>query len=298
MLWTFFWTFPFDAETPLKIYFQQTVQLEGAVMSIPYLPPSTPSSSSLTSAARVTQGLILKVITSLYGVPEYLQSDIIPTLPSAQNQKVECFKSQSKLGLIGCYWNSGAEMIPRPGSAPQLSVDLPSTATPPNNSTTPYFDEMDFFQAEVMRTTPTSARFSIRGKNSRNCRLYFDNRNIIKYDVNGAAHGMQRHYTMPQDGISQLRLWSREWDKAFIVDVEWRDYLGLGEGLKGRVACEWAEYASASAGVPGQGEDPKKGGFRSAKIPALEELLSFLPTWVVATKFTDGLVEAWEYFEV
>lgn len=74
--------------------------------------------------------------------------------------------------------------------------------------------------------------------------------------------------------------------------------MGLGEGLRGRVACEWAEFASASAGVPGQGESPSKGGFRSAKIPALEEVIAFLPTWVVVSKFADGLVEAWEYFEV
>jgi len=180
-------------------------------------------------------------------------------------------------------------MIPQPGSAPKSEHKTSSIET---------FDQADFFRAEVTRTSPTSAEISIRGKNTRNCRIYFDNRPIVRYTVSGSVTGMQPHYGIHEEGVKEVRLWSRDWDKVFTVNVEWRDYMGLGEGLRGRVACEWAEYASASAGVPGQGGNPAKGGFRSAKIPALEEILSFLPTWVVVSKFADGLVEAWEWFEV
>jgi hypothetical protein len=226
-------------------------------------------------------------------VSEYLQDEVIPLLPSASGKVVDCSKSHVKQGLMECHWSSGYSMLPAPGSAPRSSSpDIPG---PPTHDS---LYQTDFFRAEVIRTSSTTAEFFVKGRNTRNCKLYFDNRPIVKYTVDGAVHGMQPPYTIHGNGIREVRLWSRDWDKAFAVQVEWRDYLGLGEGLKGRIACDWAEYASASAGVPGQGDGPSKGGFTSAKIPALEELLSFLSPWVVVTKAADGLVEAWETFEV
>lgn len=265
----------------MKISFQQTVQLEGAV--------SIRSSTGITTAGNVTSGVIKRAITSLYGVPEYLKDEVVPLLPSASGKDVDCSKSYLKQGLMECTWRSGYSMLPTPGSAP-----TPSSPDTSINS----LDQTDFFRAEVTRTSSTTAQFFVKGRNTRNCKIYFDNRPIVKYTVDGAVHGMQPPYTIQERGIREVRLWSRDWDKSFIVNVEWRDYLGLGEGLKGRIACDWAEYASASAGLPGQGDNPAKGGFRSAKIPALEELLSFLPPWVVVTKAADGLVEAWETFEI
>lgn len=232
-------------------------------------------------------------MTSLYGAPEYLRNGVIPHLPSASGKQVDCFKSHVKLGLQGCKWRSGYSMTPKPGSAPKSGPKHED-----KDSTIDTLDQNDFFRAEVTRTSSTTAEITIKGKNTRNCRIYFDNRPIVRYSVTGGVSGMQPYYSIHEGGIHEVRLWSRDWDKTFNVDVEWRDYMGLGEGLSGRVACEWAEYASASAGVPGQGDNPTKGGFRSAKIPAYEELLSFLPNWVVASKFADGLVEAWETFEV
>jgi hypothetical protein len=289
MLWAIFWTFPFDAETPLKIYFEQTIQLDGAIsaVSLPH------HSRHIIQDGSITSGTIRNAVTSLYGIPEYLR-DIVPELPSAQGKHVDCFKSHSKSGLLGCSWPSGSAMMPQPGSASKM----PEPDIPLNSSSVDTLDQADFFRAEVTRTSRTSAELTVQGKNTRNCRLYFENRPIVRYTVDGAVQGMQRNYGVNENGVKEVRLWSRDWNKTFVVNVEWRDYTGLGEGLKGRVACEWAEYASASAGVPGQGENPTKGGFRSAKIPALEELLSFLPTWVVVSKNMDGLVEAWESFEV
>jgi len=295
-LWVTFWSFPFDINAPLKIYFQQTVQLEGAVVSKSSL---LGSSISGDPGSAFSTPVIREVVTSLYGAPEYLRGDVVPTLPSAQGKQVECLKSHMKPGLTACSWPSGDDMIPQPGSATERVV--PQNTTNMTSTSLLYpdvFGSHKFFHAELLRTSSTSARITVQGRNTRNCRLYFSNRMIVKYTVEGAMRGMQPTYVIRDPGITELRLWSRKWDKQFVVDVEWRDYIGLGEGLKGKVACEWAEYASASASVPGQGEDPTKGGFRSAKIPAFEEVLSFLPTWVAVSKLTDGLVEAWEYFEV
>ena len=302
-LWATFWSFPFDVNTPLKIYFQQTVQLEGAVVYksslLGSLTPSDPIVLSANKAGGSDAPIIHDVVTSLYGAPEYLRDDVVPTLPSAQGKQVACSKSHVKPGLTVCSWPSGEYMIPQPGSAPErVAVSDTTNVTPTPPLYPDAFGSTKFFHAELLRTSSTSARITVQGRNTRNCRLYFSNRMIVKYTVQGAVHGTQPSYAIRDPGITELRLWSRKWDKQFVVDVEWRDYIGLGEGLKGKVACEWAEYASASASVPGQGEDPAKGGFRSAKIPAFEEVLSFLPTWVAVSKLADGLVEAWEYFEV
>lgn len=299
-LWATFWSFPFDIDTPLKVYFQQTIQLEGAVASKSSLLSSSNSGDPIVLPSSAPNAPVIReMVTSLYGVPEYLRGEVVSSLPSAQGKQVECFTSHVKPGLAACSWSSGDDMIPQPGSAPERVAPLNTTNMVSSLQLHPdAFGSTKFFRAELLRTSPTSARITIQGRNTRNCRLYFSNRMIVKYTVEGAMHGMQPSYVIRDPGITELRLWSRKWDKQFVVDVEWRDYIGLGEGLKGKVACEWAEYASASASVPGQGEDPAKGGFRSAKIPAFEEVLSFLPTWVAVSKLTDGLVEAWEYFEV
>jgi hypothetical protein len=82
---------------------------------------------------------------------------------------------------------------------------------------------------------------------------------------------------MPKEGVTELKLWSREWGRILTVDVDWEG----DSALEGRVACGWAEYESASIGV-----DTTTG-----KIPALEEILTFLPPFAAVTKLAEGLVE-------
>lgn len=89
---------------------------------------------------------------------------------------------------------------------------------------------------------------------------------------------MLPQFSTPPEGVSELHLWSRTWGRTFTVDIEWEG----DSALEGRVACEWAEYESASVGVDAI----------TGKIPALEEVLSFLPRWAAVTKIADGLVEA------
>jgi hypothetical protein len=112
--------------------------------------------------------------------------------------------------------------------------------------------------------------------------------------VGATAGGMQAGYGVPPGGLREVRLWSRTWGRTFVVDVVWEDGPGgggdeEGPGLAGRVACEWAEYESGRVG-----DESGEGG----KIPALEEVLSFLPKWAVVSKADDGLVEAWQDFNV
>lgn len=94
---------------------------------------------------------------------------------------------------------------------------------------------------------------------------------------------MQPRYEVPVEGIKELRIWSRTWDKNITVDVE----LAQTSETSGRIACEWNEYESGTVGIPTGG-----------KIPAFEEVLTFLPKWAAVTKLTDGLVEVSSKFTI
>ena len=171
-----------------------------------------------------------------------------------------------------CEWDSGTGMRPVPGN---------------NDNSTEYFD------ASVSRIGPSSARIKVKGRNTRSCRVYFDNQSISEYVVRssdgvGERKGMQRGYEVGKGGIKELILWSRTWDREFVVDVKWGDG---NTGLQGRIGCEWAEYESAAI-------DHGSGGRVSGKIPAFEEVLRFLPEWAVSSKQDDGLVEVLAPFSV
>ena len=82
---------------------------------------------------------------------------------------------------------------------------------------------------------------------------------------------IQKSYDMPAKGIREARLWSRTWDRTFVVEVGWDATPADAQGengdevLSGRAACEYVEYASAPGGPDG------------GRIPAFEEVKQFLP---------------------
>lgn len=173
-----------------------------------------------------------------------------------------------------CEWDSGTGMRPVPGNWD-------------GDDTTEYLD------ASVSRIGPSSARIMVKGRNTRSCRVYFDNQPILEYVVRssdgvGEKKGMQFGYEVGKRGLRELILWSRTWDREFIVDVKWGDD---NPGLQGRIGCEWAEYESAAI-------DHGSGGWVSGKIPAFEEVLMFLPEWAVSSKQDDGLVEVLAPFSI
>ena len=251
-------TFLFSSAAPLKVFFQQRVEIDLGLRS-----DGNGMASDVLSSP--------KMITSLTGHPLYLpNSAIISNLPSAQ--AVKCDIDPRRKGLMRCEWDSGTGMRPVPGN---------------NDNSTEYFD------ASVSRIGPSSARIKVKGRNTRSCRVYFDNQSISEYVVRssdgvGGRKGMQRGYEVGKGGIKELILWSRTWDREFVVDVKWGDD---NTGLQGRIGCEWAEYESAAI-------DHGSGGRVSGKIPAFEEVLRFLPEWAVSSKQDDGLVEVLAPFSV
>jgi hypothetical protein len=282
--------FPFGVQEPLKIYFQQRV----------ILPPI----STFSSPTRNISGEA-SLITTLIGPERYLRSSLVPILPSSQQnpKSLTCGPNPSKRGLTKCEWESGPSMKPVPGTA--------SIEHAPSTDQTKW-EKGEFFKADVRKTGGSTARFHVRGRNTRSCRLYFDSHPIFRYDVPASdgsdpssnGKGMQKGYEMPASGIKEVRLWSRTWENEFVVDVDWSKSTGEADEsrLEGRIACEWSEYESAMVDngllekrPPSEGEDADD---CRAKIPAFEEVLHFLPHWAVVSKAADGLVEAWAPFVV
>jgi hypothetical protein len=247
--------FPFSQEAPLKVFFQQKLELDVGMN---------------TYAGHSSHGKVIRAVTALTGVPEYIDT-IVTHLPSSWGMETSCGIPQLSSGLVTCTWEGG--LLPAPGSTVNEDIQVP----PANRSA-------DWLVVNAMRTSPTSAQISVKGTNTRSCRLYFDSSSITSYRVQGSSEGLQGGHEIPEDGVPGILLWSRTWDREFVVDVEWSS-----EGTQeGRISCEWNEYQSATAGIGGSG----------GNIPAFEEVLAFLPEWVVVSKADDGLVEAWGAFSV
>ena len=95
-----------------------------------------------------------------------------------------------------------------------------------------------------------------------------------------------------KDGLKELRLWSRDWEKGCGY-IDWEPTkLGDTDGRRRREAFRTdcvrvVEHVSAKVDNGSIQEDTRP------KIPALAEVLAFLPGWPVVTKAADVLVEAW-----
>lgn len=258
-------TFPLSSEAALRVFFQQRVEID---LGLDILHSGSNSSMASHGSQRI--------ITTLTGHPLYLpDSTIISNLPSAKT--VHCKRHPTRIGLMLCEWDSGSGMRPIPGNWGNEKV------------TEEYLD------ASVTRTGPSSARITIKGRNTRSCRVYFDNQPILEYVIRSSdgvgEKGMQLGYEVGERGAKELILWSRTWNREFVVDVKW----GGESTLEGRVACEWAEYASGRIDH-GSGLDHDRGG--KGRIPAFEEVLRFLPEWAVSSKQDDGLVEVLAPFSI
>ncbi|KAG1719757.1 hypothetical protein EDB19DRAFT_2044953 [Suillus lakei] len=237
--------FPFSQETPLKVYFAQSVDLDTS-----------------------------RVVTILTGPRQFLSTAIIPRFPSAFDQSINCTEASDKPGLQTCKWEVGDEFVPSPGRS-EYHYGQGATSS------------MKWVTTSTKRTGSNSARIKVQGLNTRSCTLQFSGKRVKSFHLSGdGGKGLQGGSEVPEDGLEQIRLWSRDWEKEFEVYV---DFAGSeDEKAKGRVSCGWAEYESATAG-----------GWRTGgKIPSLEEVLLFLPEWAVVTKSSAALFDAGWEFEV
>lgn len=274
---TISWTvFPFTPEKPFKVYFQQRVEIGAPTIATPSSYPALvtnadyPGTGSADSAASHS----VRAITTLTGLEGYVDHLAMREMPSSRNKGTLCYlDTVLKPGLRVCEWES--DLLPSPGGDVTSGRDL------------------EWLEVKTERLNATRAVIKLKGTNTRGCRLYFD-KPITSYailDGDAAGGELLPGYEMPDGGVNELRLWTRTWGKPFVVEFGWDGTEVTDVAMRGRAACEWAEYASASAG----GSSPAA---HSALIPALEEVRAFLPLWALPSKATDGLVETWTRFEV
>lgn len=227
--------FPFSSSEPLKVFFKQTLDLDSGSNTV-----------------------------YLEGIQPFLLQGIIPELPSASDGATLCSYESIRVDLFSCHWH---------GLAPDVvpSTDITSSLTKPEAKAE---QKAPLLTVTTNRTTPSSASFTIKARDTRACRIFFDDEPVRSVFV----HGSSGPYKVGkgEEGVKQIRLWSRTWEREFLVDVE---FASEGGAVKGRVACEWSELIDG-------------------RIPALEEIITFLPTWAAVTKADDGLVEGFKAFEI
>jgi hypothetical protein len=132
----------------------------------------------------------------------------------------------------------------------------------------------DWLTFNASLAAPGTALISLKGRNTRSCRIYFDHP-VTSIRVQNSTGEVQSDYPLPTDGLTELRLWSRTWNREFNVTAGWKGKETLG----GRVSCGWAESLEG-------------------RIPAFAEVIGFLPEWAQVTKANDALVEATRKFSV
>lgn len=227
--------FPFSREARLKHYFVQNVDLDTGNNTV-----------------------------QLTGVEGFVQK-IVDELPSVAGQALNCSAPDDprRAGLQTCRWE---------GLAPDVA---PGTEDSSFGHSSEYYK--DWVQYNVS-TSGDSALLTFRGRETKNCRLLFDTPVSSVHIANTSETIRSSSKPSPgedssRSGTSELRLFSRSWDKDFEVNVTWAD--GDAKGKSGKVGCMWTDVNQ-----PGV-------------VPALEEIWRFEPVWSVVSKGGDGLVEGW-----
>ncbi|KAF2773192.1 putative zinc metalloprotease [Teratosphaeria nubilosa] len=229
--------FPFSREARLKTFFVQQIDLDTGINHV-----------------------------ALTGIDGFIQN-IIAQIPSAAGKALSCgaIAWAARPGLTSCSWA---------GLTPQAVTSDYHSQQKSHKNNTSFPSLKHWLNYTTNLTSPTSAIFTLRGANTKACRILFDNP-VASIHINDSSSLDTRMDPIPEIGTSQLRLFSRTWDKSFEVHVNWTEGL-QAKGQKGQVQCLWSEVG---------------------EVPAFEEVRAFQPVWAAVTKHGDGLVEgvrAWE----
>ncbi len=128
------------------------------------------------------------------------------------------------------------------------------------------------------RKGESKARFEINGKETRSCGITFKNP-ISTFKVKGGTDPDERFGGLPDKGLENIKLYRRDWSTPWIIDVEWERDGDDDSGIDGHVVCSWDDVNTPGA------------------IPAYDEALQYLPTWVAPTKMSTGLCDGSKAFK-
>jgi hypothetical protein len=138
----------------------------------------------------------------------------------------------------------------------------------------------DWLDVSIEKTGISSALIRVSGRDTRACRLEFERGyNVSQAVVRGSnTHG----YPLPAPNpINYVNLWRRTWHAAWQVEVE-LTASGVSDSLsvlEGKASCIWSDRSDG-------------------RIPALDELYVFYPTWASISARGTGLVEGWKTFSL
>jgi len=204
---------------------------------------------------------------TIVGIEEYVRQ-IISVIPSAAGQRIECTRRPMiRDGLSFCSYHSISPRV----------VKNVAEGVPPEKGF------KDWLSYNVTRVKgENKATFNIVGQETKACIIRFDDP-FTGFHVKGAAPSDGRWADVPESGSDQIKLWHRDWDREWAVDVEWPVTDGKkpgDEGRSGRVVCLWSDHNDVSS------------------IPALDEAMRFAPAWTSIVKLMDGLVEGSKNFTI
>lgn len=229
--------FPFSRDARLKVFFTQSLDLDTGVNNV-----------------------------TLTGLDGYVQ-EIIDELPSSTGKNIDCEKAFDPLraSLRTCSWH---------GLMPNVLANIDGEIAPfSNHSQSATSSWLNY----TISSNASSASFTLQGKNTKACRIHFDNP-VASVSIADAASD-PRYRSTTDEGSTQVRLFSREWDNKFEVNVTWDGEDGA-KGQTGKVECLWSDAN------------------QHGTIPAYDEVKRFAPVWAAGTKGSDGLVEGWKRFGV
>ncbi|KAI2621611.1 peptidase family M28 family [Hypoxylon sp. NC1633] len=198
------------------------------------------------------------------GLSEYVERTIAE-LPSAMGKELECNSAGSlRAGLTTCSYD-GSDV------PPNVVKEYPD-GVPPQKGFSSWLD-FNITRAEG----ETRAKFEIDAKDSRSCAITFK-KPISSFAVNGNQPDEQ-FGTLPDSGLTRIKLYRRDWTTPWIVDVQWESDSDENTGMDGSVLCSWDDV-----NTPGT-------------IPAYDEGLKYAPRWVALSKLTSGLCEGSKAFK-
>lgn len=219
------------------------------------------------------------------GIEHYIRP-LVAGLPSASGRELTC-GAGLRSDLVSCCYDGSA--VP-----PRLSDDDDTDGVPPEKG------YAGLVTVNATRGDGNSAQISIEAANTKACFIEFKTP-VSRLEVEGGSGWDDRFGPYPDGGVDKVKLWHRDWNKPWVVNVEWKDPsdaavgghgVGLGtvdhdgelkardSGLDGTVICAWS--------------DANKQG----TIAALDEGLKFAPVWAALTKTAEGLVEGRKTFKV
>ncbi|KAI0159862.1 peptidase family M28 family [Hypoxylon sp. FL1284] len=198
------------------------------------------------------------------GLQEFVEKTIAE-LPSAMGKDLECTSKEGlRSGLTTCSYD-GSDV------PPNVVRTLPG-GIPPQKGFSSWLN----FNITRVGNEPR-AIFDIEAKDSRSCAITFE-KPITSFVVN--EHGPDDLFgSVPEDGLTRIKLYRRDWTTPWKVNVEWNADSDRYSGIDGRVLCSWDDVN------------------RPGTIPAYDEGLKYAPTWVALTKLTSGLCEGSKSFK-